>query len=178
MKKLLFLLGPTILIGCQSNNSSKNNQHTSQATKKELPFGLHLAVEDLGEHTYNLNTLLRLDSGIYVISPYSKDDVYGPFTLSVNDSSHLSFIDSLIELPSSVPEFDSILEAPVRFIKQGTRFQQKMQITKPTIDFETTGSIWMVPEPSCLPYEMEFTLIYKNGQLNLVTKELEMVLGK
>jgi len=159
-----------LTIGCTTDNNQpkKTNQIVENNVSKLIDkgFEINLEMENEEETQYSLVVSIALDSGCYVVSPYSKDDTYGHFDISIADSSHFMAYDTLLETPQSVEEFDSILNEPVKFVRGYTTYKQKVRLLSKN-DFKVSGLIWFVLEPRCVPYEVEFVISYSSGQMKI-----------
>lgn len=169
MRKISSLLFTFLILACSNKqeSSSQTNTLTIPLPLKENPgFDLRLNLEDTEDGKKVLLAELDLDSGVFIVSPYSTDDVYGHFQLKIDENPYLKEIGEILERPSSIEAMDKDLQVPVRFVLQNTSYQQKLEILTEG-DFETKGSIWFVYEPECLPYEMKFTLSHLSGKLHI-----------
>jgi len=184
----------TLLLSCDQVNSLKNDpvekianptENTSQKVSKKqvvktgigdiLKTDLHsikesfdvlFQVEKLNEEEYNLSTTVILNKGSYIISPFSKDTTYGHFYFNIDKTDHLLADHKLVETPPSIEEFDPILEAPVKFVRVNTTYQQKLKLTKED-DFEVAGLVEFLLEPICIPYDVAFKISYQNGKMSV-----------
>lgn len=109
---------------------------------------------------------IDLYPGSYLISPYSKDTTCAHFTISIAASGKLLIDDTLLEVPSSVEEFDSILNIPIRLIRENTKYTQKISLVEQD-NFKVSGLIWFVLEPICIPYEIGFIISYNSGEMKV-----------
>jgi len=145
---------------------------TSQQSQQNYPFDGSKAPFDIdfeivqGSGQYYLITILDLEKDAYVISPHSQDGVYGNVDISIEKTIYLKMEGKPRETPKSVEEIDSVLDSPVRFIREKTIFKQKISVTSPE-DFEVSGLVWFVVEPSCVPHDIEFTISYHSGMMSV-----------
>ncbi len=116
------------------------------------------------EHTVVVG--LELDSGSYVVSSYSEDDTYMHFNMVWSDTTHVAPTSPIVELPTAIEEFDSIINQTVRLVRNNTLFMQPFQV-KSQRDFETTAHVEFLIEPQCIPYNVEFAIASENGQLTV-----------
>ena len=117
-------------------------------------------------HKKKLVTSLELQDGNYVISPFSKDSVYGHFEIKISKNDKLLVDKTIVEKPSSIEEFDNIIKERVHFVRENTSYTQHFSITGQD-DFEVTGLIEFVHEPACIPYDVGFVLRYRSGNLTV-----------
>jgi hypothetical protein len=147
---------------------SKVNASTQTKTVKIIDdsFDMKVDIEQIAGNQYELAATIELENGSYVVSPYSEDDIYLHFSISIPDNDNLIADDKLLEIPASVPEIDPILNIPVRFIRGTTTYKQKIELTTEN-DFEVSGLIEFLVEPSCVPYDVEFTASYNSGVMTV-----------
>jgi hypothetical protein len=132
----------------------------------EGSFDIKFQVDKVDEEQYSFSTSLELDSGAYVVSPFSEDEFYGPFQISILDSRHLFVDESLLEIPKSVEENDPYINVPVRFVRENTVYKQNIKLLTEE-DFEVSGLIEFILEPSCKPYSVEFILSYHSDTMTI-----------
>lgn len=165
-----------VLFGMSCTNNNKPTAKSSTPTEENLPdaappaidttFAIGLEVKEVAPDVYQFYTALELDSGCYVVSPQSNDNVYGHFTISIDENAFLAVGDTVYEVPVSVAEFDPVLEAPVQFVRQDSKFIKELKLLT-AADFTATGMISFVLEPICNPYEVAFEISQKNGTLSV-----------
>lgn len=170
----------TIITGtnCQSNNDKPVIKlEKIQALKKFSPlqesFDLKLDIKKVNDKEYTLINTIELENDSYVISPFSKDEVYGHFTVSLVENKHLDLEDSIIEFPESVEEYDSIIEEKVRFVREKTIYNQNIKLIE-TGDFEVRALTWFLIEPQCVPIDVEYVISYKEGKMEIKEKKISI----
>lgn len=171
MNKLIISILLLPLFGCGENTQFSTTQPQKVVQVEEVAlidssFDILFQTEKIGQGRFRLATTIELSDSSYVISPYSQDNVYGHINISLRDHRNLIVGESLQEIPNSVEEYDPILEEPVRFVRENTTYQQALQIVKDE-DFDISGSVWFVLEPSCVPYEVEFIISYHAGEMTI-----------
>lgn len=170
MKKLIIISLLVFSASCSSKKESidKSNElaKTNVANDPIGSFEVSFQIDKLAKDQYNLAVALDLDGGAYVISPYSKDDTYLPFSISIPENEYFVANNKLIEKPIAVEEFDSILKTPVKFIREDTSFEQSIRLVGQE-DFEVSGLISFLLEPTCIPYDVAFTMVYHNGSMSI-----------
>ncbi len=134
--------------------------------KSDGSFDIALEIDQLENDQYNLVASITLDEGTFIISPFSEDGVYGNFSLSLAENSHLSTDHTLLEIPASVEELDPIVNKLVKFVRVNTTYKQHLEVNTEK-DFEVAGLIEFVFEPSCVPYDVAFVLSYRSGVLEV-----------
>lgn len=161
-------------ISCGTKEIQLNSDHKVAPPDLELPddthFDIQFQIKQVGDQSYYLTTALELDEGSYVISPFSEDTFYLKFNIFLEENEFFTLNDPLIEVPPSIIEFDTIIETPVRFVRQNTIYKQPIKINQQE-DFNTTGMVELLVEPSCIPYQVDFTLSYQSGALNIQKTE-------
>jgi len=131
----------------------------------DYPFDVKLEMEEINEEEYFITTtIVLLKKGSYIVSPFSKDSTYMHFALLIEDQEHFTINDDLLEIPSSVEEFDPILDMQVRFVRVPTVYKQKIKITNQA-DFEMSGLVEFLVEPACVPYHVEFSISQIDGKI-------------
>lgn len=154
------------LAACQPDKkpARASAERVSAITPQGFHIGLDLAA--VAPDQYFLEVELEMDTGNYVVSSSSTDNIYGHFEIGIADSPHLRAEAPLEEIPRSVEEFDPIIQQPVKFIRQNTLFKQLLAVSGQE-DFTLNGLIEFVLEPSCVPYEVAFSLTRRDGKLTL-----------
>lgn len=168
MNKLIVSILLLSLFGCTERNppttQSPKIVQVEEVALVDSSFDILFHTEKIDQERFRLATTIELSDSSYVISPYSQDDVYGHINISLRDHRNLIVGESLQEIPNSVEEYDPILEEPVRFVRETTTYQQALQIVK-NEDFDLSGLVSFVLEPSCVPYEVKFLLSYHSGEM-------------
>lgn len=150
---------------CQSNMTNATVKN-DQFKITEYNFDIKLQIDKEDKDQYILAATIDLCKDCFVVSPFSEDETYGHFDISIAKTSNLIADDLLLEIPSSMEEFDPILNRQVKFVRINTTYQQKIKVLTED-DFEISGLIWFVLEPSCVPYDVEFTLSYRSGIMEI-----------
>jgi len=190
-KTIVSFLFLSTLFGCTTDNTvidnPKNESFSSKLYKPELigdfnykgphykgpPFELDLSLVQTSPVLTTLTATLSLDSGDYVVSPYTTQDYLGVFDLVLLDSTHLEFVGNLIEFPPPIDMFFSFEDLPIISYVGSTRLSRLLRIS--TVgDFEAYGEIFFVHEPSCLPYIVSFVITRKQGELSVTKTGTQM----
>jgi len=146
---------------------------------KKKDFDISLALEKVGDSKYLLVADLKLAKDAFIISHYSKDSFYLNFTVQYPDQEAMIATNEINEFPVAMEEFDPIIEQQVKFIRSDTRFSQKFKL-KSKDDISINGVIEFLVEPSCIPYDVMFSIIQKDGKVYLgdyqvkISKEYKM----
>lgn len=129
-------------------------------------FSTAFSIEKDSDNNTHLIALIELNNDSYVISPFSKDTIYGHLDLSIKDTDAVSFEGALSESPISTSEYDPILETEVKFVRLNTRYKQGLNINTEE-DFEVAGVLWFLLEPQCVPYKIDYLLIQNSDKLSV-----------
>lgn len=159
-----------------TEHTTSGTEHLAANSKEKIAqesFDVGLLLRQKNADNYQLEVSLELKEDAYVISPYSNDDTYSGFLLSLEDSKLLQREGKLIEKPEAVEEYDEVLKEPVRFIRENTVFTQKLKLLSEE-DFDASGQISFVLEPSCIPFDMDFTIQSRSGQVKLLSSEAKI----
>ena len=187
-QSIIYFLFLSILIGCTTENTYIDNPKNETSSNNKLykpeligdlnykgpplykgaPFELELSLSQTSPVLTTLTATLSLESGDYVVSPYTTRDYLGVFDLSIIDTAHIEFEGNLIEFPPPIEMFFSFEDLPVISYVGSTRLSRLLRIST-VRDFEAYGEIFFVHEPSCLPYIVSFVITRKQGELS-VTK--------
>ena len=170
MSKILafvFLLsGFGIAVNYQKPSTTKTVQKCDNTKITNESFDVNFQVEKINEEEFTLVVGIELDKPSYIISPHSEDGFYGKLDVSIKNTDYLQMHEMIVEIPNSIPEIDPIINKPVRFIRENTRFKRKIRIKKQT-DFDASGLVWFLLEPSCIPYKVEFNISYDEGVIEV-----------
>ena len=150
----------------QSNpsNALKTPFNTKLPADRSGLFDIELKIDEVDKDQYDLSATIELEGESYVNSPFSKDEIYGHFEISIEETDKFQLTEQLIESPNSVEEYDPIVEMPVRFVRENTTYKQRLSKLSQN-DFEVAGLIEFVLEPSCVPYDVTFTISNNSGVL-------------
>lgn len=129
-------------------------------------FDISFQIEEINNDLFSLVVTIDLPEESYVVSPFSKDNTYGHFNISITDIGNIVRDETLMENPPSVEEFDPVLNEHVNIVRRKTIYNQNIHILTKG-DFEASGLVWFVLEPSCVPYDVEFMISRKSGQLEI-----------
>lgn len=178
MNKTLFFLILVLTLGGLSaykyaDTPKESKENSPKAALK--PFDIQLDIEKLDKNEYELAVAIKLNKGDYIVSPFSTDGIYATFSLAIPKNTYLTVAETLSESPKSIPEIDPIINKPVRFVRVNTVYKQKMKVTNEE-DFEVSGLIELLLEPSCVPYDVAFSLSYKSGEL--IAKQTKISISK
>lgn len=114
---------------------------------------------------YVLSIQMNLKQEAYFVSPISKRDFSGKFTLVLSDADKISTAGTIIETPLSKEEVHKG-EGLVNFVRRNTHYKQTLKVLS-NENFEVIGHIQFTIEPRCTMEKIPFTLSYENGKLSL-----------
>lgn len=168
MNKAIVCLFWLLSVGCNSDKSKKNNQPNinEEASLIEETFDIILQIDQIDKEHFNLEVNFKLDSGSFIISPFSTDGFYGPTNISIEKYNSHIIEGLLLETPTSIEEFDPIIEKQVKFVRKNTTYKQKLKLIEED-DFQVSGTIWFVIEPICIPYEVVFVISHNSGKIKV-----------
>lgn len=170
-------------MGCQSNKQQTVALLASSATVvpehlktpivkysavEAEPYELHLKMDKLENNRYDLVVRVNLSKGCYYVSPHSKGDFSGIFTLTIKDTDKLEKTASLIETPRSVEEYDPhpFVDGYVNWVRQTTTYNQQLKLTGED-NFKVSGMIQFTIEPRCTLEQIPFIISYENGEMKV-----------
>jgi hypothetical protein len=140
------------------------------------PVKSKFSLSQISEHEYEISVFFELANDQYIVSPYSKDSIYGHFEMSLPVQKHVELSSVFKEIPSSSTVFDPATNDSIRVYNHPTTFKQNLKVLTHS-DFITKGVIWFVLEPTCIPYETTFWIESKNGNLVLTKGDVMISSG-
>ncbi|PCI94611.1 MAG: hypothetical protein COB15_13910 [Flavobacteriales bacterium] len=143
------------------------SQEKNTNDKNQMHFNISFQLEKVNNEHYNLIAAIDLEGGCFIISPYSPDSILLPFNLSITENNSLTTDSTLIEFPIAKEEYDSIINGQVRYVRENTTYTQKIKLNNQD-DFEVAGKVTLLIEPSCVPYEIDFVISNKDGELTVI----------
>lgn len=152
------LLSAIVFFSFIACNSPKY-QHSDESTHFEITFDINQ-----GENAKaSLIFEIALDSGYYFGSPHSKGH-HQRLIFSIENTDSLLLDGELIEYPKTREEYDYLSDKQGKFVRVKTTYSQNLTIGSQN-DFEVLGLVWLAMLPSYQPYEINFTITNKSGQL-------------
>ena len=182
MKYLLICLCFIFVISCKTDTSDTQIALASMDTQAPKlgvamypiispfvttePYELKLNMQKLDNDTYELEILMELNNGAHFVSPNSKGNFTGVFTVFIDDNDKIEPISKLLETPPSVEEYDShpYVNGYVNWVRENTTYKQKIKRISDE-DFRVLGHIQFTIEPRCTFENIPFIIKYKNGEL-------------
>ena len=134
----------------------------------EHPYELAFDVEKAGEDQYTMITTMKLFGGSFYISPHSKRDFKGKFTIEIAPNENLKLGSDFIETPRSkeVIDLHPFVNGPVNWVKEDTKYEYPL-ITNSKEDFDIGGKIFFTIEPKCTLEEIPIMFKYRSGVLTI-----------
>ena len=133
---------------------------TSPANGNDLPPGFDIRVfaegGDAGETAQiTLVTELDVPEGSYVISALTERPYLGKFSVNWNDPS-VSALSLLTESPISMPGLEPFEQVYVPMLMEPTVLRQTWNLPNASDTYD--GQVFLVLEPQCMPYALDFTV--------------------
>jgi len=171
MSKFITLV---IVLFSMSYNTNHNqlNIHTKFSLQEEVtkivePYNITFNVDKLKNNTYNLIIEMELGKDSHYVSPNSKGEYLGMFSMILEENTKLHMHRKFSEIPLSKESTDPWTGNPVNFVRENTKYTQQFTISD-TNDFEVSGLIQFTIEPRCTLEKIHFTI--KNTSENLEIK--------
>jgi len=132
------------------------------------PYDLAFEVEKTGEDQYTMITTMKLFGGSFYVSPHSKRDFKGKFTIEVAPNDNLKLGADFVETPRSKEVIDQhpFVDGPVNWVKVDTKYEYQLT-AKSKEDFDIGGKIFFTIEPKCTLEEIPVIFKYRSGVLTI-----------
>ena len=132
------------------------------------PYELAFEVEKTGEDQYTMITTMKLFGGSFYVSPHSKHDFKGKFTIEIAENNNLKLGTDFIETPRSKEVIDqhAFVDGPVNWVKEDTKYEHQLTVMSKE-DFEIGGKIFFTIEPKCTLEEIPVMFKYRSGVLTI-----------
>ncbi|QHI37564.1 hypothetical protein IMCC3317_29440 [Kordia antarctica] len=169
MNKIITLIIVLFNMNYDTNHQVDTNPNIisgEKISKHEEPYDLSLQVKRLKNDTYNLIIKMELKKDAHYVSPNSKGDYLGIFTMIMDKNTKLQMIGKFSESPLSEESVDPWNHGPVNFVRENTTHTQQFTISD-TNDFEVSGFIQFTIEPRCTLEKVHFTISRKAGKLEI-----------
>ena len=142
------------------------NPHLVNTIENKDPYQIQFDIHPITDNNYSLAITINLEEGSYFVSPHSKGDYLGLFTVSLDDQQNLRINSDLVETPQSQEKIDPWGGGLVNFVTENTTYTQKITSTN-SDDFEIQGLVKFVIEPKCTLEEIPFKITQRNSQLTI-----------
>ena len=164
---LFFVNLSTIDMSAQIGLPSPYGKDKGAPTGKNFELQFEL---DKTEKGYTLNMVLDLAKGSYIISPFSQDSFYLNYTITYTEADGYLQIGEIQEFPTAIEELDPYIEKRVKLVRTNTVYTQNL-LTVSNEDFEVSGIVEFLVEPSCIPYDINFVITQTDGLLTIKNDE-------
>ena len=179
MNKLLFLIGFTSIYSCKSipekekaiSNSVEINNSNIEDLLISNPdiYNISLEIDKQKDSTCFLYVSVELFDGAYFMSPLSNLTVDNSFSIEIDENEFISVESFVEEQPLTVPEYDSILNESINWVKENTTFKWKLFIQKNS-DFEVSGKLQFRIYPKSNVEVIDYVISQQSGKLNIFQK--------
>ena len=184
MKRLTSSILLILVMGCISNNqetldtiaSNEMNAQKDEGIENDDMYKrfttelyeLRFEINKLENGVYDLILDMELKNGSYYVSPNSKGNFTGIFSIIIDENDKFEKTAKLIETPLSVEEYDShpFVRGYINWVKENTNYRQRIK-RKSDEDFEVSGIIQFTIEPKCTLEKIPFFIKYKDGKLKV-----------
>lgn len=138
---------------------------TDRKAAMEHPYDLSYSIEEAADGKFVLNTSIKLFGGSFFVSPHSKTNFKGIFTIDTAQKEHLKFSDEFQESPRSIEEIDPhrFVNGPVNWVSVDTDYKHPFTINTQE-DFDVYGKYIFTIEPKCTLEELPFVIKYRSGK--------------
>lgn len=132
------------------------------------PYNLTLEMSSLDNTLYDLDISMELFDDAHFVSPNSKGDYTGVFSIFIYDNTKLEPVSKLLETPLSVQENDpyTFEKGSVNWVRVNTLYNQKLK-RKINDDFIINGHIQFTIEPRCTLEKIPFIISYHKGKMKI-----------
>lgn len=114
---------------------------------------------------YALSVEMILKKDAYFVSPNTKRDFLGKFTIVLTEPDKLQLSEEIVETPISEEEINKH-EGLVNFVRKNINYKKTI-IIKSNENFEASGYIQFTIEPRCTLEKIPFVLSFVNGKLSV-----------
>jgi hypothetical protein len=168
MNKLILLISIVVVMSFNSDDHQLQTENSSQEKIIETsePYDVKFQVKKLKSKTYNLIIDMELEKDAHYVSPNSKGNYSGIFTMILEDNKKIHVNGKFSESPQSKESVDPWSGNPVNFVQEDTTHKQQFTIAN-TNDFEVSGYIQFTIEPRCTLEKVHFKIMQKSGVLEI-----------
>lgn len=149
------------------NVSMYNSPFFDKEAVIDHPYELAFEVEKARDQ-YTMITTMKLFGGSFYVSPHSKRDFKGKFTIEIADNENLKLGIDFIETPRSKEVIDPhpFVDGPVNWVKEDTKYEHQLTVLSKE-DFDIGGKIFFTIEPKCTLEEIPVMFKYRSGVLTI-----------
>ncbi|MCW5519427.1 hypothetical protein J1N09_06235 [Aureitalea sp. L0-47] len=183
MKYFLFLFAVLTLVGCNTN-TSETYKDLALLDKSEMviedkkdytyyydsiatdEYKIKFGVNELKKEEFELVISMELLNDSYFVSPNAKRDFKGKFTIQTDESSDITFIGDIDEIPRSIEEYDlhPFVRGKVNWVREDTKYYLKVKRNSKE-DFTVSSNLQFVIEPKCTLEEIPLFIRNQGGYL-------------
>lgn len=184
MKKIFASILLVIAVSCKSDKSSSiPTTESEEVPHKEIamlvnttehgprsaePYELKVQMSKVENDVYDFMVLMNLHGDAHYVSPNSKRDFKGKFTIVMEETTAIEPLSGLIETPLSIEEIDNhpFVNGTVNWVRVNTNYKLQLQ-RKVTTDFIVTGFIQFTIEPRCSLEKIPIVITNKAGEMTV-----------
>lgn len=176
MKTTHLILLSLLCFACEpkidfSPNEEKEAMHAYSArtalnNDNNQPYALYTHIEKLSDKEFDLIIDVELKDGAYFVSPNSKGDYKGKFSINILESNFVKVHPEIMETPIPIETINDYSLKPVSWIKENTTFRKRFTITQ-NFDLFVRGTVQFVIEPQCVMTAKEFIIKFENGNFSV-----------
>ena len=133
------------------------------------PYEAGLKIESTEDGTHYLIIDMKLFDGAHFASPFSNVDYNGRFKMTINDEERIKLTEEFIEIPSSTKGHDlyPLVNDSRNWVKENITYKQPFKLLNKK-DFRIHGNIQFTIEPRCTSEFIPFSIISKDGNLDVI----------
>lgn len=184
MKSIIALLFVLLSLSCVTESQEKNKLVAVVKTEDPItideallvnepkpiddPYRIKMDIKKTKNDTYNLIIDMELDHSISYISPNSKKNHKGVFSVSIKNNDIIEFNGPLVESPLSVEEYDTqpAISGYINRVKENTSYKQDLEMRSGD-DFKITGMVRFMIEPRYSIERIGFTITRHSGEVTI-----------
>lgn len=169
----VFLFGSYSQYSDQSKNTTsiiqleKTSPASSSILNEKKDYHVKIDLEKINDSSYYLTVKMMVLKGAYYVSPYTKKNFKGKFKLILNPNNKMNVDPYLLSIPDS--QAQSIINGSLDWIRVDTLYKQLFHVNQQE-DFTATGFIQFVIEPRCTFEKIPFSIVKKNGLIQVISE--------
>ncbi len=147
-----------------------NNSFDYDIYKNKNPYELTMKTFKIDHRKHSFEIDIKLHQGAFFVSPKSKGDFKGKFSVIFTKNTHIKLENGIKETPISKEVFDAhpYVNGYVNWVKEHTTYHKNYTIQTPEENFTVAGVIKFVIEPRCTLEEIPFILVHEHGELRIM----------